>query len=75
MTIPTAAMSELGNSTAIYHSHRGAALSELEKIWEAVKECEKAINLDPKLFIAHNNLALVLLRLGQVDNARKHSVK
>ncbi|XVE50106.1 hypothetical protein DITRI_Ditri01bG0135000 [Diplodiscus trichospermus] len=57
---------------AAYRSNRAAALTALGRVGEAVKECEEAVRLDPKYWRAHQRLASLLLRVGQVDNARKH---
>ncbi|OWM88601.1 hypothetical protein CDL15_Pgr002368 [Punica granatum] len=55
-----------------YRSNRAAALMGLGRMGEAVRECEVAVNLDPKYWRAHQRLASLFIRLGQVENARKH---
>ncbi|CAF2057029.1 unnamed protein product [Brassica napus] len=62
----------LSPTNAAYRSNRAAALTGLSRIGEAVKECEEALRLDPNYGRAHHRLALLLIRLGQVDSARKH---
>ncbi|KAK6934156.1 Tetratricopeptide repeat [Dillenia turbinata] len=62
----------LSLSNAAYRSNRAAALIGLGRIGEAVKECEEAVRLDPKYWRAHQRLGSLLLRLGQVENARRH---
>ncbi|GLU18078.1 hypothetical protein SLE2022_343980 [Rubroshorea leprosula] len=57
---------------AAYRSNRAAALTSLGRIGEAVTECEAAVKLDPNYGRAHQRLASLMLRLGQVENARKH---
>ncbi|CAH8363224.1 unnamed protein product [Eruca vesicaria subsp. sativa] len=62
----------LSPTNAAYRSNRAAALTGLARVGEAVKECEEALRLDPNYGRAHHRLALLLIRLGQVDIARKH---
>ncbi|KAG6496922.1 inactive TPR repeat-containing thioredoxin TTL3-like [Zingiber officinale] len=57
---------------AVCRSNRAAALTGLQRFGEAVTECEEALRLDPAFGRAHQRLASLLLRLGQVENARKH---
>ncbi|XP_073143719.1 TPR repeat-containing thioredoxin TTL1-like isoform X2 [Henckelia pumila] len=57
---------------AAYHCNRAAALIGLRRLPEAVKECEQAIKLDQGYARAHQRLGSLLLRLGQVENAKKH---
>ncbi|KAE9621611.1 hypothetical protein Lal_00032470 [Lupinus albus] len=57
---------------AAYRSNRAAALTSLGRLVEALSECEEAVMLDPKYGKAHHRLATLFLRLGQVENARKH---
>ncbi|KAF5184448.1 Tpr repeat-containing thioredoxin ttl1 [Thalictrum thalictroides] len=57
---------------AAYRSNRAAALTGLGRLVEAVNECEEAVRLDPAYWRAHQRLASLHLRLGQVDNARRH---
>ncbi|KAL5997899.1 hypothetical protein ACLOJK_008833 [Asimina triloba] len=53
-------------------SNRAAALMGLGRLGEAVRECEEAVKLDPGYGRAHQRLASLHLRLGQVESARKH---
>ncbi|EOA39808.1 hypothetical protein CARUB_v10008469mg [Capsella rubella] len=62
----------LSPTNAAYRSNRAAALTGLSRIGEAVKECEDAVRSDPNYARAHHRLALLLIRLGQVNSARKH---
>ncbi|KAJ8899526.1 hypothetical protein K2173_018500 [Erythroxylum novogranatense] len=59
-------------NNAAYRSNRAAALIGLGKVAEAVKECEEAVRLDPNYWRAHHRLGSSLIRLGQVENARRH---
>ncbi|KAH1218357.1 TPR repeat-containing thioredoxin TTL1 [Glycine max] len=59
-------------ASAAYRSNRAAALTGLGRLGEAVRECEEAVRLDPNYGRAHQRLASLFLRLGQVENARKH---
>ncbi|XWS10082.1 hypothetical protein CRYUN_Cryun39dG0045100 [Craigia yunnanensis] len=61
----------LSPGNAAYRSNRAAALTSLGRVGEAVKECEQAVRLDPNYWRAHQRLASLLLRVGQVENARK----
>ncbi|XP_012477068.1 TPR repeat-containing thioredoxin TTL1 isoform X1 [Gossypium raimondii] len=62
----------LSPGIAAYRSNRAAALTALGRLGEAVKECEETVKLDPNYWRAHQRLASLLLRVGQVENARKH---
>ncbi|XP_039001601.1 TPR repeat-containing thioredoxin TTL1-like [Hibiscus syriacus] len=62
----------LSPTNAAYRSNRAAVLTALGRVWEAVKECEEAVRLDPNYGRAHQRLASLLLRVGHVENARKH---
>ncbi|KAF5207113.1 Tpr repeat-containing thioredoxin ttl1 [Thalictrum thalictroides] len=57
---------------AVCRSNRAAALTRLDRLAEAVKECEEAVRLDPMYEKAHHRLGSLHLRLGQVGNARQH---
>uniref|UniRef100_A0A5B7ATJ8 Thioredoxin domain-containing protein n=1 Tax=Davidia involucrata TaxID=16924 RepID=A0A5B7ATJ8_DAVIN len=59
-----------GNPT--YRFNRAVALTGLKRLAEAVREFEEAIRLDPVYGKAHHRLGSILLRLGQVENARRH---
>lgn len=63
---------QLAPHKAPYRSNRAAALTGLNKLPEAVRECEEAIKLDPGYFRAHQRLASLLLRLGRTQSAKKH---
>ncbi|XP_022717262.1 TPR repeat-containing thioredoxin TTL1-like [Durio zibethinus] len=62
----------LSPGNAAYRSNRAAALTALGRVGEALKECEEAVRLDPNYCRAHQRLASLLLRVGQVENAREH---
>ncbi|KAL8512221.1 hypothetical protein ACS0TY_018611 [Phlomoides rotata] len=57
---------------AAYHYNRSAALMGLNRLVEAVRECEEAIRLDPSYVRAHHRLGSLHLSLGHIENARKH---
>ncbi|KAF9589190.1 hypothetical protein IFM89_019699 [Coptis chinensis] len=57
---------------AACRSNRAAALTGLGRLAEAVRECEEAVRLDPGYSRAHQRLASLHLRLGQIENARQH---
>ncbi|RWR96346.1 TPR repeat-containing thioredoxin TTL1-like protein [Cinnamomum micranthum f. kanehirae] len=59
-------------NNAACRSNRAAALTGLGRLAEAVRECEEAVRLDPAYGRAHQRLAALHLRLGQVENARRH---
>lgn len=63
---------QLAPHKAPYRSNRAAALTGLNKLPEAVKECEEAIKLDPGYTRAHQRLGSLLLRLGRTTSAKKH---
>ncbi|XP_038998475.1 TPR repeat-containing thioredoxin TTL1-like isoform X1 [Hibiscus syriacus] len=62
----------LSPTNAANRSNRAAALTALGRVGEAVKECEEAVRLNPNYGTAHQRLASLLLRVGHVENARKH---
>ncbi|XP_057952235.1 TPR repeat-containing thioredoxin TTL1 [Malania oleifera] len=62
----------LSPANAAFRSNRAAALTGLGRLQEAVRECEEAIRLDPGYGRAHQRLASLLIRLGQVESARRH---
>lgn len=62
----------LSPGNAACRSNRAAVLTVLGRMGEAVKDCEEAVRLDPNYGRAHQRLASLMLRLGQVENARKH---
>ncbi|XP_038681700.1 inactive TPR repeat-containing thioredoxin TTL3-like isoform X2 [Tripterygium wilfordii] len=57
---------------ATYRSNRAAALTALGRLGEAVRECEEAVKLDPSYGRAHQRLGSLYLRLGWVEDARRH---
>ncbi|XP_071691896.1 TPR repeat-containing thioredoxin TTL1-like [Rutidosis leptorrhynchoides] len=59
-----------GNAT--YHCNRSAVLICLNRLNDAVKECDEAIKLDSGYVRAHHRLGSLLISLGLVENARKH---
>ncbi|KAG0465570.1 hypothetical protein HPP92_019734 [Vanilla planifolia] len=63
---------EMCPGNAACRNNRAAALTGLERLEEAVKECEEAIRLDPSYAKAHHRLSCIFLRLGHVENARRH---
>ncbi|XP_061347788.1 TPR repeat-containing thioredoxin TTL1-like [Gastrolobium bilobum] len=62
----------LSPGNASYRSNRAAALTSMGRLAEAVRECEEALRLDPNYARAHQRLATLFLRLGYVEDARKH---
>ncbi|GMN53971.1 hypothetical protein TIFTF001_023083 [Ficus carica] len=62
----------LSPENAAFRSNRAAALTALGRLWEAVRECEEAVRLEPAYGRAHQRLASLYLRFGQVENARCH---
>ncbi|EXB78105.1 Inactive TPR repeat-containing thioredoxin TTL3 [Morus notabilis] len=62
----------LSPENAAYRSNRAAALTALGRLGEAVRECEEAVRLEPSYGRAHQRLASLYLRFGQVENARCH---
>ncbi|KAJ4765765.1 TPR repeat-containing thioredoxin TTL1 [Rhynchospora pubera] len=57
---------------AVCRSNKAAALIGLRRFGEAVQECEEAVRLDPGFSRAHQRLASLFLRLGVVENSKKH---
>ncbi|KAI9086621.1 hypothetical protein K1719_031215 [Acacia pycnantha] len=55
-----------------YRSNRAAALTAVGKLAAAAKECEEAVKLNPGYARAHQRLASLYLRFGQVENAQSH---
>ncbi|KAK7313128.1 hypothetical protein VNO77_37561 [Canavalia gladiata] len=62
----------LSPGNAAYRSNRAAALTGLGRLPEAVMACEEAVRLDSNYGRGHQRLATLFLRLGLVENARKH---
>ncbi|XP_076930644.1 TPR repeat-containing thioredoxin TTL1-like [Bidens hawaiensis] len=65
-----AIMVQPGNASL--HCNRSAALMCLNRLSEAVKECEEAVKLDSGYVRARHRLGSFLISLGHVENARKH---
>lgn len=63
---------ELSPCNAAYRSNRAAACKGLGRVAEAIRDCEEAVKLDPDYLRAHLRLGSLLIRLGQVEAARKH---
>ncbi|KAD2394442.1 hypothetical protein E3N88_41419 [Mikania micrantha] len=59
-------------ANASLRCNRSAALMCLNRLHDAVKECEEAIKLNSGYVRAHHRLGSFLISLGQVENARKH---
>ncbi|CAK8537494.1 unnamed protein product [Lathyrus sativus] len=57
------------SNKAIYHCNKSAALIGLGRFQEAILECEESIRLDPSYNRAHNRLATIYFRLGEVEKA------
>ncbi|KAH7860804.1 hypothetical protein Vadar_018183 [Vaccinium darrowii] len=57
---------------ASYRSNKSAALTALGRLLEAVFECREAIRIEPYFQRAHNRLATLYVRLGEVDKALYH---
>ncbi|CAJ2660584.1 unnamed protein product [Trifolium pratense] len=59
---------------AAYRSNRAAALTALGRLSEAARDCIEAVKLDNGYARAHNRLASLYFRFGQVENSRRHLV-
>ncbi|KAG5529437.1 hypothetical protein RHGRI_029981 [Rhododendron griersonianum] len=57
---------------ASYRSNKSAALTALGRLLEAVFECREAIRMEPFFQRAHNRLATLYVRLGEVEKAMYH---
>ncbi|XP_006655095.2 TPR repeat-containing thioredoxin TTL1-like [Oryza brachyantha] len=57
--------------SAACRGNRAAALIGLNRLSEAVRECEEAIRLDPSYGRAHHRLASLQIRFGRTADARK----
>ncbi|PQM42479.1 inactive TPR repeat-containing thioredoxin TTL3 [Prunus yedoensis var. nudiflora] len=62
----------LSPENAAYRSNRGAALTALGRLPEAMRECEEAVRLDPGYGRAHQRLGSLYLRFGQVEKSYRH---
>ncbi|ESQ27305.1 hypothetical protein EUTSA_v10018402mg [Eutrema salsugineum] len=58
--------------TPTYWSNRSAALISLGRLLEASDACEEALRLNPTYERAHQRLASLQLRLGEVEKALSH---
>ncbi|CAM8951961.1 unnamed protein product [Rhodiola kirilowii] len=63
---------EMNQGNVAYRIHRTEVLIKLGELEEAVRELETVLRMDPESNTAHHALADVFLRLGQLDNARRH---
>ncbi|AES98020.1 putative 43kDa postsynaptic protein [Medicago truncatula] len=59
----------IDSNKATYHCNKSAALIGLGRFQEAIIECEESIRLDPSYNRAHNRLATIYFRLGDVEKA------
>ena len=59
----------------VAYSNLGNALLQQGQVDEAIRMCEKALELEPRSAEAHNNLANALLKKGQVDEALRQYQK
>ncbi|KAL5078588.1 hypothetical protein RYX36_007009 [Vicia faba] len=59
----------LDSKKATYHCNKSAALIGLGRFQEAILECEESVRLDPSYNRAHNRLATIYFRLGEVEKA------
>jgi tetratricopeptide (TPR) repeat protein len=57
---------------AASHLRRGVALEQVGRLENSIAEHEKALQLDPKLVLAHVNLIALYGRTGKTDKAEKH---
>jgi tetratricopeptide (TPR) repeat protein len=51
---------------------RGVALEQAGRLKDAIAETEKALQLDPKLVLAHVNLIILYGRTGNLEKAEEH---
>lgn len=59
------------DSSAVSYVQRGAFLEQVGRIDDAIKATEKAVELDPKLVVAHANLLSLYGRVGDVKKAEE----
>ena len=57
------------NDSAEVHNNIGLINIELGRFDDAVRECQRAIGIDPKYVKAHNNLGVAFMRLNRVADA------
>jgi len=60
----------LGLEDARLHNFLGICYSQTNRLSQAVREHQRAVELDPALAEAHLNLALAYQRIGKIDQAR-----
>ncbi len=54
------------------HIESGAALYATGDYWRAIKEFDKALDIQPDNFKANNNIALAYLKIGELEKAKEH---
>jgi tetratricopeptide (TPR) repeat protein len=59
----------------IGHNNLGKALYQKGQVDEAMAQCQRALEIDPKYAEAHSNLGMALFQKGQVDEAVAHYQK
>jgi len=59
------------DSSAVSYVERGVALEQVGRIEDAIKATEKAVELDPKLVLAHANLLSLYGRVGNLPKAEE----
>ncbi len=57
---------------AVAHSGLGVALHRQNRIAEAVRQYELALEINPAHLMAHNNLGSIFLQQGQLEEAIRH---
>ena len=60
------------NENSEFWMQRAATHRNLNQITEAVANYKRALDIDPKNFIASNNLALIYINLGNVEKAESY---
>lgn len=55
--------------TAQHHLEQAYSYENQEKIYEALRECDRAIQLNPDLADAHNLRGIILEQLGDSEEA------
>lgn len=54
------------------HLERGVELEQAGRLEDAIAETQKALQLDPKLVMAHANLIILYGRVGNLEKAEEH---